>query len=247
MFNPYTAVACPPCGFITRLNQTRLSAAPWLSVTDVRFDIQQFEHGLFDKLAIREPAHLNQAVNKRRAEYLASRYAARVAMASSGIADFLLENDSERAPIWPPAMLGSLTHCTGRAVVITAPAASQRRIGVDVEQTISESSASGLSEMVISLPERDYLARCRLPFPLALTLCFSLKESLYKALFPELRQFMDFHSAEIVQLEPETGRASLRLTRSFGEKFPAGRLFNGYFHQQHEQILTIIADDPALN
>lgn len=243
MFTPFTAIAYPSAAFITRLCRTTLQDSPWLNLTEIRFDIQQFENTLFACYHIREPAHLHRAVKKRRAEYLASRYAARVALASAGIADFLLENDSDRAPVWPPGVLGSLTHSANRAVVITAAAAPQRRIGVDAEQLISESAAAGLSEMILSLSERHYLAQIAIPFPQALTLCFSLKESLYKALYPELRQFMDFHSAEVTELAPETGRASLRLTRRFGAEFPAGRQFTGYFHQQGHEVLTLVIDE----
>lgn len=243
MFNPFSAIAFPASRFISQLQQTTLLANPWLSLTEIRFDVQQFYPALFAFYHIPQPAHLSQAVIKRRAEYLASRYAARVALASSGIVDFTLENDADRAPMWPRGIIGSLSHTAQRAVIISAADRPQRLAGVDVEQLMKADNALELSEMIVSASELHHLRQCGLPLTTALTLAFSLKESLYKALYPHLRQFMDFHSAEVTKLDGETGEACLRLTRSFSAEFPAGRQFSGYFQQQQDEIITLVADE----
>ncbi|MCU5773142.1 4'-phosphopantetheinyl transferase superfamily protein [Erwiniaceae bacterium BAC15a-03b] len=243
MLNDFISLSYPPTPFIHTLRQITVPQFPWLRLTEIRFALHHFDDSLFALLAIDPPAHLGKSVKKRRAEYLASRYAARSALAAAGVDDFLLLNDEQRAPIWPPGFCGSLSHTSQRAVIITAAAQPGRRIGVDAEQTMQAESARELSEMIVSASELQRLKQCGLPLAQALTLTFSLKESLYKALFPVLRQFMDFHSAEIVGLEGETGRAQLRLTRDFSAELQAGRLFSGYFQQQQDEITTLIIDE----
>lgn len=231
--------------FILSLQQQTLPAFPWLTLTEIRFARQHYEDALFTRLNIPLPAHLQRAVSKRRAEYLASRYAARMALASEGITDFLLLNDSQRAPIWPAGFCGSLSHSAQRAVLLTAAARPQRRIGIDTEQLMSSERAAELSEAITTPRERQWLQQHAIPLATGVTLAFSLKESLYKALFPTLRQFMDFNSAEVVALDVEKGCASLALTRNLNAEFPAGRRFNGYFRQQQDEITTFVVDDDS--
>ncbi|WP_437609812.1 4'-phosphopantetheinyl transferase family protein [Erwinia sp. V71] len=232
-----------PTPFILSLQQNSLADFPWLNLTEIRFAPQHYDDALFSLLECPFPAHLQQAVRKRRAEYLASRYAARTALASAGIADFLLLNDHQRAPIWPAGICGSLSHSEQRAVLLTAAARPQRWIGIDTEQLMSRERAAELSEVIITARERQWLQHSDISLALGVTLAFSLKESLYKALYPALRQFMDFHSAEVVMLDQENGRASLKLTRDFRAEFSAGRQFAGYFRQQQDEITTYIVDD----
>ncbi|MFS2224458.1 4'-phosphopantetheinyl transferase family protein [Pantoea sp. B65] len=225
------------------MQEISLQGFPWLHLTEIRFDLHHFDDTLFALCDIDPPTHLNKAVKKRRAEYLASRYAARRALATFGIKDFLLQNDQQRAPVWPAGICGSLSHTAERAVIITAAARPQRWIGVDAERVIPTESAGELCDIIASASEQQVLKQCGLSLAQALTLTFSLKESLYKALFPLLRQFMDLHSAEIVALDGRTGRAQLRLTRDFNQQLQAGRLFNGYFQQQQDEITTWVIDD----
>jgi 4'-phosphopantetheinyl transferase EntD len=99
-----------------------------------------------------------------------------------------------------------------------------------------------MHSVIVSPAEKQTLLESGLPFATALTLAFSVKESLYKALFPILRQAMDFRAAEITALFPATGQVQLRLTDSFASDFPVGRLFTGQVVLQAEQLLTWVID-----
>jgi 4'-phosphopantetheinyl transferase EntD len=99
-----------------------------------------------------------------------------------------------------------------------------------------------MQSVIVSPAEKQTLLESGLPFATALTLAFSVKESLYKALFSLLRQAMDFRAAEITALFPATGQVQLRLTDSFASDFPAGRVFSGQVEVQAEQVLTWIID-----
>lgn len=240
MLTPFIAVDYPKSDFIQQLHQSSLLDFPWLRLTEIRFDLQQYDSSLFAAYGLSLPSHLDRAVNKRRAEYLASRYAARIALQAYGVAGFVLQNDVDRSPIWPDSIVGALTHTSGRAVIITAPFESRHHVGVDVEKLIAESTARELSRMIASESEMLYLHQCDVPFATALTLAFSLKESLYKALYPRLKQFIDFHAAEVVHVDFKTGQAVLQLTECLSDELTAGRQFTGYFQQQQDEVLTIV-------
>ncbi len=244
MLDPFIEIDPPQGDFITQLRQSTLCALPWMRLTEIRFALAHFDHSLFARYGIAPPAFLDKAVAKRRAEYLASRYAARIALSEFGIADFLLANDVDRAPRWPKGIVGSLTHTAERAVIITAPADSDYQVGVDAEKLIDPAKALELCAMIVCGSELEFLKQRGIPLALALTLAFSLKESLFKALYPVLRQFIDFHAAELIDVDITAGRATLALRHSLGEKFPAGRLFSGYFTQQQGEVLTVIAYRP---
>ena len=136
--------------FILALQQQTLPAFPWLRLTEIRFAPQHYDDALFTQLNFPFPVHLQKAVSKRRAEYLASRYAARIALASEGVEDFVLLNDPQRAPIWPAGFCGSLSHSAQRAVLLTAAARPQRCIGIDTESLMSAERAAELAEVIVT-------------------------------------------------------------------------------------------------
>jgi 4'-phosphopantetheinyl transferase EntD len=140
------------------------------------------------------------AADKRRLEYLAGRHCARVALARLGERGHVLRAGADRAPVWPPGLVGSITH-TGTAREGFCGAAVARRVdlvalGIDAE--LNRPLPDELLPTVLTEREREALGglppdeRGRLAM-----LVFSAKESLYKALAPLLGVFIEFHEAEI--------------------------------------------------
>lgn len=207
-----------------------------------RFDLTQFDNTLFAACKIPFPESLNKAVNKRRAEYLASRLCVRHAVSQLGIEDFLLANDCDRAPIWPQGITGSLSHTHHCISLLLAKTTSGKILGVDCEQVMKHQTAQEMQSMIVTAQEMAVLRHSGLPFATALTVAFSLKESLYKALFPQLRQFMNFDAAEIVRCTPNAEQVTLRLTHTFAGGFTAGRAFSGRVLVEQDEVLSWIID-----
>lgn len=204
---------------------------------EARFDACCYRDALFSTLQIPFPAHLAKSVSKRRAEYLASRYCLQQALSHFGVAGFVLENDVHRAPVWPAGMRGSLSHShqclcallTRRADVLT---------GIDCEQFMLPQVALETADMVISDRERACLAATGVPFARALTAVFSLKESLFKAVWPRLGQFMDFSGAEVFACSDDMRRVSVRLTLDYSAEFYRGREFSAEVEWQPDSVMT---------
>ena len=90
-------------------------------------------------------------------------------------------------------LFGSISHgaSTALAVVSTHP------VGLDIEAIFTQQTAVELADGIIDNHERPILHHSELPFPLALTLAFSAKESLYKAFSTRHPGYQGFTSAKL--------------------------------------------------
>ncbi|WP_277269855.1 4'-phosphopantetheinyl transferase superfamily protein, partial [Pantoea septica] len=86
-----------------------------------------------------------------------------------------------------------------------------------------------------------------LPFSQAATLLFSLKESLYKALWPQLHQPMDFPQASLLEADIAAGKALLVLNHSFSAAFVAGMRLEAEFQLEADRVLTLLTHPVAGN
>ena len=225
----------PP--FIVSATVRPLAAYPDVLLLNVQFNEAHFTPDLFDSLNIPFPARLQKAVNKRRAEYLASRYCLQQALTRMDVTQFILHNDEDRAPLWPEGIRGSLSH-THRRICALLTRRNDVLPGIDCEQMMTEEHASEMAHMIVNPAEKALLERLELPFACAVTIVFSAKESLYKAIWPELRRFMDFSAAEVVDWDAQNTRLTLRLTDTFSVEFYAGREFTVEVELQPDTVLT---------
>lgn len=75
---------------------------------------------LFPQMSLSFPDMLRETVEKRRANYLAGRYAARQLLRDAGC-NGAVNTGSDRAPIWPAGWVGSLNHTDKWVIAILAP------------------------------------------------------------------------------------------------------------------------------
>lgn len=234
---PKIPLPLPASGFV--LSQHMNDSDPLLAIG--RFDVAHYQDALCGEWQLPLPLRIQSAVKKRRAEYLASRMLTREVFTRLGQPDFILSNAADRSPLWPAGVQASLSHSTG--IVVLAATKQPLCIGVDVEQQMSATTAEETTEMLMGSAERSCLQRLPLDFPLAATLLFSLKESVYKALWPQLYQPMDFYHAELVDVDLAAQRATLRLTHRFNDVFNKGTELSAEFHLQDREVITLLAHE----
>jgi enterobactin synthetase component D len=124
----------------------------------------------------------------------------------------------------------------GLAVAAAARDSAIRLLGIDTEVLIDASSVAGIGALVALDGELDLLAACT-PSQ-ALTLLFSAKESLYKALFPEVRRFMDFSAAHASAFTP--GALELTLTEDWHPAWRAGARFSIRWAARGRHVYTAL-------
>ncbi|MFK3974635.1 4'-phosphopantetheinyl transferase [Pseudomonas sp. NPDC087358] len=216
-------------------------AMPNVVLVSSPFDPQQLLEGDFQRCLIEPPASIQRSVAKRQTEFLAGRLCAREAMRQlDGRLHVPLIGD-DRAPVWPQDLCGSITHSTGWAAAIVASKQHWRGLGMDVEQLLSSERAARLAAEILTDNEMQRMAAGpEHQAALLVTLTFSLKESLFKALYPLVLKRFYFEHAELLQWS-QTGSARLRLKIDLSDEWHSGRELEAQFAVMQGQLLSLVA------
>jgi enterobactin synthetase component D len=200
------------------------------TVHHVTFDPTTFTDT--DLLWLPHHAELSNAGRKRKAEHLAGRIAAAHALPDRTVPGIGPSGE----PLWPEGVSGSITHSgtQAMAVVVRHPDAL---VGIDCEAILAEREAREIQDGIIDAHEAMCLTRSGYPFALALTLAFSAKESLFKAIFPQVKTYIGFDCARIIRLNEKT--LTLALTRPQAE-FKENTLFTVHWLPDGNQVITLL-------
>jgi 4'-phosphopantetheinyl transferase EntD len=155
-----------------------------------------------------------RAVPKRRREFTAGRVCARAGLLRLGIRNFPLLAGPDRSPVWPPDIVGSLSHCGDFCGVALARRGSIAGVGLDVER--ARPLEGRVLEIICTEGERRRIASLPdLPPGLWAMIVFSAKESAYKCYHPLMKTYLDFHDMEI-DLAPATRAFTARVLSARG-------------------------------
>ncbi len=143
------------------------------------------------ELFLPERQAIARAVPKRQIEFMAGRIAVRRALARMGRPEEAIAAGTDRAPVWPQGLCGSISHAAGLAVAVIAEAPAE--IGVDIEEDMPLDEAL-ISE--ICRPEERALVP-RLKQGLFARRVFSAKEAAYKAQYPGTGLVFGFHAMTV--------------------------------------------------
>lgn len=157
-------------------------------------------------LAALHPAEAQQvagAVRSRRVDFASARACARVAMHRLGVAAGPIVRGGRGMPVWPPGVVGTLTHTDGLRAAAVAPSERVRSLGLDVEP--HGPLADGVLETVALPDEVAWVRAARSVEPSVHwdRLLFTAKEATYKAWFPLTRRWLGFADAHITLVPDE--------------------------------------------
>ncbi|HEY7173694.1 MAG TPA: 4'-phosphopantetheinyl transferase superfamily protein [Micromonosporaceae bacterium] len=144
-----------------------------------------------------EDACVRGALDARRREYATVRQCARRALAVLGLPAVPIPSGVGREPLWPPGVVGSMTHCDGYRAAAVARAAKVHTIGIDAEP--DEPLPEGVGVALLTSRERVAVRELAGAVP-AISwdrLVFSAKEAVFKAWYPLTHTWLDFEDAEI--------------------------------------------------
>lgn len=202
------------------------------------FDPARLTDDDFQRAAIEHTPSLQRSVAKRQAEYLAGRLCARAALQRLDGRSYVPGTDDDRAPIWPAGISGSITHGKGWAAAVVAHSRDCAGLGIDQENLLSDERAERLIKEILTPAERQRLDAQQIG--LTTTLTFSLKESLFKALYPLVRKRFYFEHAEVLEWSAD-GHARLRLLTDLSAHWHSGRELHGQFSVNGEQLLSLVS------
>lgn len=214
---------------------------PGAVLLSTRFDPALLTAGDFQRSAVPPPPSIQRSVAKRQAEFLAGRLCARAALQQLDHLDCIPAIGEDRAPVWPAHISGSITHSTGHAAAIVAHKAQWRGLGMDLENILSLERAERLAGEILTADELQRMALLpREQLALLVTLTFSAKESLFKALYPIVQQRFYFEHAEVVEWS-QAGAVRLRLLTDLSSEWSHGKELVGQFAVNGGQLLSLVA------
>lgn len=180
-------------------------------------------------------------VDKRRTEFLAGRLCAREALQRTLGTAAIPTVGEDRAPCWPPGAVGSITHGAGWAAAITARDEDWRGLGLDVEKLLPVARADRLAAEILTPAElHGYAALDETQRAHRVTLTFSFKESLFKALYPLVNKRFYFQDAELIHHDDQ-GAARLRLLTDLSAEWRAGSELDGQFCLFDGYLLSLVS------
>jgi|GEM_PF-5897233 len=154
------------------------------------------------------PVRWQNAVEKRKSQSIGARWCAAVAAEELGmkLSEVLL--DEAGMPLWPAGVVGSLAHSDNQAVAVLSR--THRNLGVDVEDLFDEKKIELLRDTILTEREKNNLSTDLREQCWQMTSIFALKEAAYKALYPELRSFIDFPQLDVdltrLEITHESGK-----------------------------------------
>jgi enterobactin synthetase component D len=187
------------------------------------------------------PPSLARAVRKRQVEFCAGRYCAREALRAGAPehADVRIESGPQGEPVWPPGIVGAITHAHGFASAAIARARDARGLGLDEERVMDEEVAGSVLDQIAAEDEISALVTATSWSRAAvLTVVFSAKETVFKCLYPEVQRYFDFREASVVALDPAAGRFSARLLVPLTPRLIAGTILEGRFERKTQSVCT---------
>ncbi len=212
-------------------------ALPGAQLVRAAFDPARLQHEDFHACAI-APV---RGVAKRQGEYLAGRLCAREALHQLCGQALIPGRDEDGVPIWPAGVVGSITHGAGQAAAIVASAQQWQGLGLDLEKRLSAERATKLAGEILTPAELQRAAGLSAEqFAHLVTLTFSIKESLFKALYPLVLIRFYFHDAELLAWD-EDGQAELQLLLDLSTEWRAGTRLNGQFAEFDAYLLSLVA------
>jgi 4'-phosphopantetheinyl transferase EntD len=162
-----------------------------MSVPGILVDHRLIAEG--DEMALlpAEMAAFAGSVLKVRRASGAARIVARTLLSRFGQAPSAIPKSTAGMPVWPEGIVGSLAHDATVAVAAMAAQPGFQSVGIDIEP--AEPLAPDLLDIVATATERERIQ----DDPLRGRLLFSIKEAVYKAVYPLDRTFLDHHDVEV--------------------------------------------------
>ena len=216
-------------------------ALPDTILLSTHFDSSQLTSDDFYRSAIEPPSSIQRSVAKRQAEFLAGRICARAALQQLEGVGFSPAIGEDRAPVWPGHITGSITHSTGRAAAIVATKTHWRGLGMDLENLLNPERAERLAGEILTGPELQRMAAGgRDQLAMLVTLTFSVKESLFKALYPIVQRRFYFEHAEVLEWS-EAGDVRIRLLTDLSSEWRNGVELDAQFGIMDGQLLSLVS------
>ncbi|MEB6665728.1 4'-phosphopantetheinyl transferase superfamily protein [Acinetobacter vivianii] len=190
---------------------------------------------------LERPNYLENASAKRLNEFFAGRILAQAILQQYFNCLMCINSMQLKLPQWPKGFIGSISHSNEQ--VIVAISSQSEYLGIDIERIV-ETSFAEESAVLILTPCEQKLWQAEishyLNFRAYLTLIFSLKESLYKAVYPVAQNYIDFLEATTVEMNMKNQSAILKFDQKTRQRYRLKPEYEGYWQFNNDDVITYI-------
>lgn len=187
-----------------------------------------------------------RAVGKRQREFQAGRACARAALARLAVRPQPVPSGARGEPVWPPGIVGSITHCDGYCACGVGWRTEFASLGIDAEPDAP--LPADVLEAIASPAERRAIGTLQASLPGVSwdRLGFSAKESVFKAWFQLTGHGLGYDKASL-EIDPSTGTFAARIETRAAGRGPAGEapVLRGRWTVSRGILLTAIAVRPG--
>ena len=205
-----------------------------------KFDVNEYSQELYEQLGIYLPEKIKSASIKRQAEFLAGRYAAAMSLRLLGYECNSIPVGEHKAPQWPDGVKASISHSDSVAVCLATSTFEYNFVGIDVESIVSSQVCNQIKHQIITETESVNLSATKISDECALTIAFSAKEALFKAVYPYVKCYLDFKSSIIEKLNSSSVALKLALPKGCSCTCIDGELIHCHYFCYQKMIITMI-------
>ncbi|WP_447507066.1 4'-phosphopantetheinyl transferase family protein [Acinetobacter oleivorans] len=223
------------CGLIFEISKPILFKMPFYCYG---LDLSKTLHLHIDQ-QLQTSKLIAQARVERKNEYLCGRILAQAVLKHHLDLDQPLTSMREHLPIWPTHVLGSISHSQNKLIVALSNNAIY--LGVDIEHWVTSEFAQESAHLVLTPSEFDLwkTKACEFfDFARYVSLIFSVKESLYKAVYPTAKQYIDFLEASIVDINFENQTLTLTFLPEIQQRYQLLEQYQGGWTIEKDHIMT---------
>jgi len=201
-------------------------------------DLSQTTHLHIDQ-RLDHPLKIAQAPVERKNEYLCGRVLAQAVLNHHFGLDQPITSMHEPLPIWPSHVLGSISHSQNKLIVALSNNAIY--LGIDIEHWVTSEFAQESAHLILT-PSEFNLWKSKaadfLDFAHYVSLIFSIKESLYKAVYPTAKQYIDFLEASIIDINFENQTLTLTFLPEIQHRYQLLERYDGGWTIEQDHIMT---------
>lgn len=110
-------------------------------------------------------------------------------------------------------------------------------IGLDAEQLMTAARASGVANQIL-LPEEVTVGGDSITAALRVTLFFSIKEAVFKCLYPLVLRRFYYDALAVRTVDPTEGTFLAELMTDLSEAFRAGQILSGHFAVDDRRVYS---------
>lgn len=223
------------CGLIFEISKPILFKMPFYCYG---LDLSKTLHLHIDQ-QLQTPKLIAQARVERKNEYLCGRILAQAVLKHHLDLDQPLTSMHEHLPVWPTHVLGSISHSQNKLIVALSHNAIY--LGIDIEHWVTSEFAQESAHLILTLSELELwkIKACEFfEFSQFVSLIFSVKESLYKAVYPIAKQYIDFLEASVVDIDFENQTLILAFASEIRNRHQLLEHYQGGWKVEQDCILT---------